>query len=398
MTTETVRYNYRLRPGILAERALVAEWHRCRYLWNEAVHQQRTRRPASKGRLGKLLTEARAANSWLRDGWQNAQAETLNTYGDALKQSFKVKGRGRPKVKRRNDAPPSLPFTRHGFSIINGRLKLPKGTAIPVVWSRELPSDPTSVRVYQDSLGHWYASFVVRREEAVASDADGGIGIDWGVTTTATTTDGVYDLPYLGYRKRCAAELAKTQRKMSRRRRPKGRAQSRGYQIAKREAAKLHKKAARQNVHASRQWAKNVVDNHALIAVEDFKPKFLAKSTMARKAADAAIGAAKRELIERGMRAGRTVVLVPPAYTTMTCSECAARTKTRLGLGVRTFRCDQCGYTAGRDLNAARTILATAERNRASADDIRHSITSLRVGGLNAVRAENPRDSSMGKR
>jgi putative transposase len=54
------------------------------------------------------------------------------------------------------------------------------------------------------------------------------------------------------------------------------------------------------------------VADHQVIAMEDFRPKFLARSTMARKAADAAIGAAKRELIERGMRVGRKVVLVPP--------------------------------------------------------------------------------------
>jgi len=38
---EVVRYTYRLRPGARAERALMAEWHRCRWLWNEAVHQQK---------------------------------------------------------------------------------------------------------------------------------------------------------------------------------------------------------------------------------------------------------------------------------------------------------------------------------------------------------------------
>ncbi|MET7770773.1 hypothetical protein [Nocardia sp. NPDC005366] len=65
----------------------------------------------------------------------------------------------------------------------------------------------------------------------------------------------------------------------------------------------------------------------AHIAVEDFKPLFLAKSTLARKAADAAIGAAKRELIERARRAGRKVVLVRPAYMTMTCSSCFVRAK-----------------------------------------------------------------------
>ncbi len=392
---ETVRYTYHLRPGAQAEAALLAEWGRCRWLWNEAVHQQRTRRPMSKGRLGKLLTQARAASTWLRDGWQNAQAETLNTYADALSQSFKVKGRGRPNPKRRKVDLPSLPFTTNGFSLkeVDGRLRLilPKGTVVPVVWSRDLPSDPSSCRVYQDSLGHWYVSFVVRREAAPAPDAEGGIGIDWGVKATATTTDPAYDLPHLGYRKRCAAELAKAQRKMARRRRPKGHAQSNGYKRAKQESAKLQKKAARQNQHASRVWAKAVVDNHDMIAVEDFKPKFLAKSTMARKAADAAIGAAKRELIERGTRAGRKVVLVQPAYTTMTCSGCGTRAKDRLLLAERTFVCTSCGLVEDRDTNAARTILAVAERGHAGADDMRHLVPSPRVSGSVQSEPEIPR-------
>jgi len=111
---------------------------------------------------------------------------------------------------------------------------------------------------------------------------------------------------------------------MSRRRRP-GYPPSNGYKNAQRQAARLHKKATRQNTHTARAWAKRIVDDHQVIAVEDFKPKFLAKSTMARKAADAAIGTAKRTLVEYAKRAYRTVVLVPPAYTTMTCSKCASR-------------------------------------------------------------------------
>jgi putative transposase len=395
---ETVRYTYRLRPGATAVAALSEEWGRCRWLWNEAVHQQKSGRKPTFCKLSKLLTEARSRHPWLRDGSQVAQQQTLRTYALALQHSFKVKGRGRPTAKRRKKTLPSLEYTVRGFTIRDRRLRLAGGIDIPVVWSRELPSNPTSVRVYQDSLGHWYASFVVRREATRAPAADGKIGVDWGVTTTATTTDPAYDLPHLGHRKRCAATMAKVQRKMSRRRRPRGCAPSKGYLRAKQQAAKLHKKAARQNIHDARQWAKKVVDDHGVIAVEDFKPRFLTRTTMARKAADAAIGAAKWELIDRGMRAGRKVVLVPPAYTTMTCSECGTRTKERLGLGVRTFRCDDCGYTAGRDLNAARTILATVERDRAGADDIRHVLTSLRGGG--AVRSEPdiPRPSAVGKR
>ncbi|GIG94882.1 transposase [Plantactinospora mayteni] len=395
---ETVRYTYRLRPGATARAALLAEWGRCRWLWNEAVHQYKTGRKPTFGKLSKLLTEARARSSWLRDGSQVAQQQTLRTYALALQHSFKVKGRGRPRPKRRKDTLPSLEYTVRGFSIRDRRLRLPGGVAIPVVWSRELSSAPTSVRVYQDTIGHWYASFVVRRETPPAPDVEGAIGVDWGVTTTATTTDATYDLPYLGHRKRCAAELARAQRRMARRRRAKNVTPSNGYLRAKRQAAKVAKKAARQNTHDARVWAKKIIDNHATIAVEDFQPTFLTRSRMARKAADAAIGAAKRELIDRGMRAGRKVVLVPPAYTTMTCSQCGTRAKHRLGLGVRVFRCDTCGYTAGRDRNAARTILATAERGRAGADDVRHAITSFRDGALVRSEPEVPRLSTVGKR
>ncbi|MEU4159251.1 transposase [Actinoplanes sp. NPDC026670] len=95
---------------------------------------------------------------------------------------------------------------------------------------------------------------------------------------------------------------------------------------------------------------------------------------------------------------GRKVVPVPPAYTTMTCSACGERTNLRLGLGVHIFECTACGYTACRDLNAARKILATAERDRASADNVRHHITCCREREPGAVRAGNPGpDSSGGK-
>ncbi len=371
-----MRYSYRLRPGAQAERALLAEWHRCRFLWNEAVHQQKSGEKPTFAKLSKMLTEARKRTAWLREGSQVAQQQVLRSYGQALDHSFKVAGRGRPTYKPRKKSLPSLEYTTRGFSIQDRRLVLPKGVTIPVVWSRELPSEPTSVRVYRDSLGHWYASFVVRRRTSEAPEADGGIGIDWGVSVTATTSEPDFDLPHLGHRKRCAAELAKAQRKMARRRR-KGGAQSNGYKRARSQAAKLHKKAARQTQHDSRVWAKKVVDNHSTIAIEDFKPKFLTRSTMARKAADAAIGAAKRELIDRGVRAGRKVVLVQPAYTTMTCSSCFARAKQRLGLAERIFLCHACGYTDGRDRNAARVILAVAERGHTSVDDVRHLQSSF---------------------
>ncbi|MGH3374341.1 MAG: hypothetical protein ACRDP6_06350, partial [Actinoallomurus sp.] len=137
-------------------------------------------------------------------------------------------------LKSRKKTLPSMEYSRRGFSIRDQRLRLPGGVSVPVVWSRALPSEPTSARVYRDALGDWYASFVVRRDVEPLPEAAGAVGIDWGIAR-----------------------------------------------------------------------ARRVVAENQIIAVEDFEPRFLARSSMARKAADAAIGAAKRELIERGMRAGR---------------------------------------------------------------------------------------------
>ncbi|WP_238071673.1 RNA-guided endonuclease InsQ/TnpB family protein [Rhodococcus zopfii] len=236
MGSEVVRYNYRLRPGATAERALIEEWHRCRFLWNGAVHRSETGAKPTFAKLSTQLTATRARSWWLREGSQVAQQQMLRIYARALDAAFTVRGRGRRRFTARKKTLPSLGYTRRGFRIRDGRLVLPKGVSIPVVWSRALPSEPSSVRITQDCLGHWYASFVVTREaEPIpVAEESSGVGIDWGVARTATATDERFDLPHRGYRRRCAAELAEAQRKMARRRRGKGHPPSKGYRRARR--------------------------------------------------------------------------------------------------------------------------------------------------------------------
>jgi putative transposase len=118
---EIVRYTYRLRPGARAEWALMAEWHRCRWLWNEAVHQEKSGRRPTLCKLSKLPTQARARSAWLREGSQVAQQQTLRTYARALGHAYTVKGRGKPVVKHRKRALPSLEYTRRGFGLHDRR-------------------------------------------------------------------------------------------------------------------------------------------------------------------------------------------------------------------------------------------------------------------------------------
>lgn len=159
---------------------------------------------------------------------------------------------------------------------------------------------------------------------------------------------------------------------MARRKPAKGQPASNGYKKAKKQAARALKKAARQRQDDGRKWAKRLATEFDELAVEDFKPRFLTKSTMARKASDAAIGATKQALIEMGRKHGRTVHLVHPAHTTMDCAQCGARAKHALPLGERTYTCIACGAVSPRDKNSARVMLNRAGLNPAGADRVRH--------------------------
>jgi putative transposase len=155
---------------------------------------------------------------------------------------------GMPRFKKKREALPTLNYTQHGFRLRDGRLHLAGGIIVTVVWSRELPKPPSSVRIYRDSLCHWYASFVVPTTTEALPASGRDIGIDWVVKETATTTSDAHGLPHPQHGKTAAQRLARYQRTTARRKPKRGQAGSKGYREAKRQTAKLHKKVARQLV------------------------------------------------------------------------------------------------------------------------------------------------------
>ncbi|GAB2818993.1 RNA-guided endonuclease TnpB family protein [Streptomyces chlorus] len=380
------RYTYRLRVSSAARTVLAAEWDRCRWVWNECVAKSRavhlrnksTGRKATCGpaQLDRMLTEARARTPWLRAGSSVPQQQVIRDFGRSRAKAHKdIKERlprarraGMPKWKTKREALPTLNYTKRGFRLKDGRLHLAGGVVLAVVWSRELPAEPSSVRLYQDSLGHWYCSFVVPAQVQPLPETGRVLGLDWGVRETATTTSDAHDLPHAEHGRKAQTKLARYDRMTARRRPKKGKPASKGYREARKLRAKAHKKVARQRANTGRKWAKKVVRDHDVIAVENFRPKFLAKTTMARKAADAAIGATKAALIEMGRKHGRDIRLVHPAHTTMDCAHCDARAKHALPLGERTYTCTACGTVSPRDKNSARVMLVRAALHPAGAD------------------------------
>ncbi|MFG2877476.1 RNA-guided endonuclease InsQ/TnpB family protein [Streptomyces sp. NPDC048337] len=380
------RYTFRLRVSSGALSLMEAEWARCRWVWNECVAMSRKvhalnqatgeKTTCGPAQLDKMLTGARQTMTWLREGSSVPQQQVIRDFAKSRAKAVKdIKAKlpmrqraGLPRIKRKREATLTLNYTTRGFRLKDSRLHLAGGIVLTVVWSLDLPSAPSSVRVYRDSLGHWYASFVVAAAAAPLPETGRVIGVDWGVKETATTTSDAHDLPHAQHGKTAAQRLARYQRMMARRRTPKNRPDTAGYRKARKAAAKVSKKIARKRTDTGRKWAKTVVRDFDAIAVEDFRPKFLAKTTMARKAADAAIGAVKAALVEMARKHGRTVHLVHPAHTTMDCAQCGARAKHALPLSERTYACTACGFVSPRDKNSARVMLVRAGLNPASAD------------------------------
>ncbi|MEU7548324.1 RNA-guided endonuclease TnpB family protein, partial [Streptomyces sparsogenes] len=69
------RYTYRLRVSSTARTMLLAEWARCRWIWNECVAKSRAihlhnkatgeKRTCGPAQLDRMLTRARECTPWL---------------------------------------------------------------------------------------------------------------------------------------------------------------------------------------------------------------------------------------------------------------------------------------------------------------------------------------------
>ena len=82
---------------------------------------------------------------------------------------------------------------------------------------------------------------------------------------------------------------------------------------------------------------------------------------LAKSIADAGWSAFLSILSCTAVEAGKTVVAVPPAYTSQACSGCGVLV--HKGLSVRWHLCPDCGTSLHRDHNAALKILRLGRQN-----------------------------------
>jgi len=115
----------------------------------------------------------------------------------------------------------------------------------------------------------------------------------------------------------------------------------------------LKVKRQRQDFHHKTALA--LVRANDAIYHEDLRTANMVKNPhLAKSIADAGWSQFLSILSAKAAWAGRSVVAVPPAYTSQTCSGCGVLVQK--GLSVRWHTCPDCGASLHRDHNAARNI------------------------------------------
>jgi len=199
--------------------------------------------------------------------------------------------------------------------------------------------------------GKWYACFSVECEAKPLPPNTNEIGIDVGLQTSATMSDGK-SVPNNRWYQRAEAQLRRAQRKVARRRKGSHRRRK-----AVALLQKIHQRIKNQRHEFQHKFTFWLVQNFGTIAVEDLNFKSLADGMLAKSVHDVSWAAFFSKLTYKAENAGRVWKAVNPRGTSQTCT-CGA--KVWKELSDREHVCTACGLLASRDVVSAQVILQRA--------------------------------------
>ena len=200
----------------------------------------------------------------------------------------------------------------------------------------------------------WFVSILVRcdsnnyKHQPPLFDDKQPIGVDVGINTLATCSDGVkYDNPRP--LKRYERKLARANRALSRKV-----FHSKNWYKAKKHLADVHYRIANIRSDAHHQASTKIVRRASVIGIETLNISGLLKNRKLAKAlSDSALSRFLTMLKYKAERRGIPITQADVFFaSSKTCSSCGHKKK-HLMLSDRIYTCTECGFECDRDVNAA---------------------------------------------
>ena len=350
-------FKYRVKDGgASTRRSLRAQARAVNFVWNYCAQIDREAHARWKaGRVAKRPSGfdlVKLCTGVARDLGLHSDCVSAicQKFADARSTTFPKTPKFRS-FKRNLDWVPVSTFTR-AAKFTDGVLTFQKRKYY--VWnSRPLPEGgkPKSWSFSTDSRGRWYLNICVELPEVAKREIRSEVGIDLGLKTLATLSNGHKIEPPAFYRK-AETELARLQRFGM-----KSRARS------------LAAKVANQRKHFLHVVSTKLVHEFDRIVVGDVSPSKVGRTRMAKSVHDAGWTALRSMLQYKAIAQGAEVEIVNERNTSRMCSCCgtisASSPKGMGALGIRHWVCSDCGASHDRDVNAAMNILLVGAERRA---------------------------------
>jgi len=311
------------------------------------------------------LTELRAEVPWLADVPRNVCAQLLVELDKAWQRCFKKLAlQPRWKKKGRDQVNISEPHPKT-WHITGDVLHFPKLGEMKIVVHRPLEGTPKTCTLVRE-VDQWFAAIVCEIElPAPVAKVEPVVALDRGVANLLADSDGkLHENP------RCLQaslqRLAHAQRVVAR-----GKKGSNNQKTARIRVGKLHRKVRRQRNHVIHNLTAAYSKSHGTVVVEKLNIKNMAasatgsieepgtnvaaKSGLNRAILDSGWGMLVNCLRYKLAWSGGTLVEVPAAYSSQTCSACGATDATSR-LSQAQFRCTSCGHNEHADINAAKVL------------------------------------------
>jgi putative transposase len=336
-------------------------------VWNSALahckeQYQETKKKPKNTELSKRLTLLKKEDEtiWLGEVSAIPLQQSLRDLDVAYSNFFnfcKGKRKGKkvkpPKFKKRKSKQ-SARFTDNGFKINpdNNKVYFAKIGEIKVIWSRELPSIPSSATLIKDSADRYFVSFVVDFTPEQLPENNNSVGIDLGITDFATLSNGEKVKSPKPLRKQLT-RLRKLQRNLSRK--EKG---SKRREVARKKLAKLYAKISDTRNDFLHKLSTKIINENQVIVLEDLNVSGMMKNRkLSRAISDLGWRSFRTMLEAKSLMYGRDFRVIDRwTPTSQTCSVCGFKGGKK-ELNVREWTCLNCGSHHDRDINASKNIL-----------------------------------------
>jgi len=290
-----------------------------------------------------LVALVKSENEWYYECSKSTPQQALMALREAWKRCFN-KSAGVPKFKKKGKRDS---FTLEGTVKILGNNKI----QVPVIGVLRTYERLPQVLIKSCSIScqadRWFISFRFDIGQQDLSKTS-VVGVDLGVKNLATLSTGEVIAGAKSYKK-YEARLSRMQ--WLNRHKIIG---SNNWRKAQMAVARLHRKIANIRKDTLHKLTTLLAKNHGTVVIEDLNVSgMMANHKLAKTIADMGFYEFRRQLTYKCELYGSKLVVVDRWFpSSKTCSNCGTKKET-LTLDERLFKCDHCGFSLDRDLNAA---------------------------------------------